>query len=170
MELVEQLKKDGIGKGLCRMWQMKLKPGTDMKSLVGLFIKGIDFCIANDYPTLDFMRQNFKGHCEPYGAYVDDDVKVDNVPNVVMNGDCKALVLYDCYNVGNIYIRHGSVVELTAADNAFVTVDIFDNAKLYVATAGCKARVNVNVYGNAVVEKANECVGLKIRLTNKKTY
>lgn len=170
MELVEQLKKDGIDKGLCRMWQMKLRPGTDMKSLVGLFIKGIDFCVSNDYPTLDFMRQHFKGHCEPYGAFVDDDIKADNMPNMVLNGECKALLLYDRYNVGNIYIRHNSVVELTAADHAFVTVDIFDNAKVYVATAGDKARVNINVYGNAVVEKANACVGLKIRLTNKNTY
>ena len=68
MELIEQLKQDGIAKGLCQPWQNKLRDGVSMKRLVDLYVRGIDFCIKNDYPTLDFIRENFKGKCEPYGV------------------------------------------------------------------------------------------------------
>ena len=56
MELVQQLKEDGKAKGLCRMWQMKLRTGLDYEQLIQLYIKGIDFCISENYPTLDFIR------------------------------------------------------------------------------------------------------------------
>ena len=57
MELVQQLKEDGKAKGLCRMWQMKLKTGLDYEQLIQLYIRGIDFCISENYPTLDFIRE-----------------------------------------------------------------------------------------------------------------
>ena len=93
MELVQQLKEDGKAKGLCRMWQMKLRTGLDYEQLIQLYIKGIDFCISENYPTLDFIREHFKGKCEVYGVFVDDEVtdKV-NLPDVVLNGDCKAML------------------------------------------------------------------------------
>ena len=74
MELVEQLRKDGTEKGLCRLWQMKLRGNLDTEALVKLYIKGIDFCICEDYPTLDFLRTHFKGNSEPYGVYIDEDM------------------------------------------------------------------------------------------------
>ena len=74
MELVQQLKEDGKAKGLCRMWQMKLKTGLDYEQLIQLYIRGIDFCISENYPTLDFIREHFKGKCEVYGVFVDDEV------------------------------------------------------------------------------------------------
>lgn len=85
MELVQQLKEDGKAKGLCRMWQMKLRTGLDYEQLIQLYIKGIDFCISENYPTLDFIREHFKGKCEVYGVFVDDEVtdKV-NLPDVVL--------------------------------------------------------------------------------------
>ena len=73
MEVVAQLKQDGIEKGLCRLWQMKLKSGLSVAELSDLYIRGIDFCVSEDYPTLDFMRSNFRGQCEPYGIYIDDE-------------------------------------------------------------------------------------------------
>lgn len=168
MELVQQLKKDGIEKGLCRMWQMKLKSGLSIKSLVELFINGIDFCIKNDYPTLDFMRQNFKGKCESYGAYVDDEVFEKNRRNIVLNGDCKAMLEYDGYTVANLYVRHGSKGAINVSDHAIVTIDAFDDSDIAVAVSGDDAVAFVNIYGNAKVE----CIGLGIKVfyKNKKTY
>lgn len=168
MELIQQLKKDGIEKGLCRMWQMKLKSDLSIKSLVELFINGIDFCIKNDYPTLDFMRQNFRGKCESYGAYVDDEVFEKNRRNIVLNGDCKAMLEYDGYTVANLYVRHGSKGAINVSDHAIVTIDAFDDSDIAVAVSGGDAVVLVNIYGNAKVE----CIGLGIKVfyKNKKTY
>ena len=151
------------------MWQMKLKQGLSVQSLVELFIRGIDFCIKKDYPTLGFMRKNFKGTCEAYGAYVDDEVVERNRQNVVLNGDCKAMLEYDGYVVSNIYIRHNSKAAVSVGDHAVVTIDAFDNSYLAIAVAGSDARVFVNVYGNAKVETVAG-TGIKIRRTNKNVY
>lgn len=168
MELVQQLKKDGIDKGLCRLWQMKLRQDIDYKSLIELYIRGIDFCIMNDYPTVDFIREHFKGKCEEFGVFIDDDVEQKNAPNIVLNGNCRAFLEYDGYSVANIYARHNTRGSVNVSDNSIVTIDIFDDSELNVATAGDDAKVFVNVYGNANVECLGS--GIKVINKNKKTY
>nr|UWG79371.1 MAG: hypothetical protein [Bacteriophage sp.]DAP58062.1 MAG TPA: hypothetical protein [Caudoviricetes sp.] len=168
MELVQQLKKDGIDKGLCRLWQMKLKQGLTYKDLIGLYIRGIDFCIKGDYPTLDFIREHFKGKCEPYGVFVDDDLEQSNLPNIVLNGKCRAFLDYDGYSVSNIYARDSTKCSVNISDYAIVTIDAFDNAELFVATSGDDAKVLINVYGNAKIECLGN--GIKVNYKNKKTY
>lgn len=170
MELSEQLKQDGIAKGLCRMYQMKLKPGMAIGEMVALFIHGIDFCVKNDYPTLEFMREHFKGKSEPYGAYVDDIIpNLKNAPDTVLNGECKAMLEYDGYSVSRVYFRHQSKASVNVSGNAKVTIDVFDNTYLAVAVAGNDAGVLVNQYGdNANVEHFGN--GIKINVINKKTY
>lgn len=168
MELVQQLKKDGIDKGLCHLWQMKLRQDIDYKSLIELYIRGIDFCIMNDYPTVDFIREHFKGKCEEFGVFIDDDVEQKNAPNIVLNGNCRAFLEYDGYSVANIYARHNTRGSVNVSDNSIVTIDIFDDSELNVATAGDDAKMFVNVYGNANVECLGS--GIKVINKNKKTY
>lgn len=50
MELVQQLKEDGKAKGLCRMWQMKLRTGLDYEQLIQLYIKGHRFLYIGELP------------------------------------------------------------------------------------------------------------------------
>lgn len=168
MELTQQLKKDGIAKGLCRMWQMKLVGELDMKRLIELYIKGIDFCISEDYPTLEFLRERVKGKCEPYGVFVDDETELVNPKDVVLNGVSKAMLEYDGYTVANLYIRHTSVAALVVSDHAIVTVDAFDTSHVVVAVAGDSAKVSVNLYGDSTVETYGN--GITINRKNKKTY
>lgn len=170
MELVEQLRKDGIRKGLCQQYQGLLQGDLSIEELVKLFVGGIDFCVKWNFPTLDFMRERFKGLSEPYGAYVDDEIKdpLRNVPDLVFNGDCKAMTEYDGYSVSRIFIRHNSQCAVNVSDHAMVTIDAFDNTYLAIAVAGSDAQVNVNLYGDARVD----CVGsgIKVINKNKKTY
>lgn len=169
MEIIEQLKNDGINKGLCHLWQMKLKPGLNVDELAKLYVRGIDFCIINDYPTLDFIRTNFKGKCEQYGVFVDDEERsIRNLPDVVMNGNCKAMMEYDGYTVSRIYVRHNSKVSVNVSDYAMVTIDAFDNADLVIAVAGKDAQIMVNMYGNSKVKCIGD--GIKVTYKNKDTY
>lgn len=148
MELIEQLKTDGINKGLCRLWQRKLHNGLSTEELVKLYIKGIDFCISENYPTLDFLRENFKGKSEPFGVFIDDELPpMKNEPDVVLNGACKAMLEYDGYSVSRLYVRHDSEVAVNVSDHANVSIDLFDHAKLHIAVVGNDAKVLINVYG-----------------------
>lgn len=168
MDLINQLKADGTEKGLCRQWRMKLQQGMSVEALASLYIKGIDFCISEDYPTLDFLRKHFKGSCEPYGVFVDDEVKERNAPDVVLNGDCKAILEYDGFTVSRIFARHNSQGAVNVSDHAIVTVDSFDNSYLAIATAGGNAQVIVNIYGNARVEAFGS--GIIVKEINKFHY
>lgn len=169
MELIQQLKQDGITKGLCRMWQWKLKPGLNTDALIQLYVKGIDFCVKEDFPTLEFMRENFKGKCEEFGVFVDDEIpELVDSPDTVLNGNCKAMIEYSGYTVARVFARHNSEAAVNVANNAIVTIDAFDDTNLVIATAGSDAQVYVNLYGNA---QAN-CIGHGIILKkhNKRSY
>lgn len=169
MELIQQLKKDGISKGLCRMWQWKLKSELNMDNLVQLYVKGIDFCIGEDFPTLEFMRENFKGKCEEFGIFIDDEVSdlVDS-PDVVLNGHCKAMLRYSGYTVARVFARHNSEAAVNVENNAIVTIDAFDDTNLVIATAGSDTQVFVNLYGNAQAH----CIGhgIVLKKHNKRSY
>ena len=165
MELVELLRKDGVRKGLCQQYQGLLKGDLSIEDLVKLFIGGVDFCIKYNYPTLDFMREHFKGKSEPYGAFVDDEIvePLVNVPDVVMNGDCKAMAEYNGFAVSRIFARHNTQMSVTVTDHAIVTIDAFDNTFLAIAVAGSDAQVIVSLYGEAKVD----CIGTGINVINK---
>lgn len=139
-----------------------------VEELAALYIKGIDFCISEDYPTLDFLRDNFKGSCEPFGVFVDDEVEKRNAPDAVLNGDCKVFLEYDGFAVSRIFARHNTQGSVNVSDNAYVTIDAFDNTNLVIAVAGSDAQVIVNLYGNAQVEIIGS--GVEIKKHNKTTY
>lgn len=169
-ELIEKLKQDGEVKGLCRLWRGKLQPGMSIESLVELFIKGIDFCISEDYPTLDFMKAHFKDKCEPYGVYIDDTVSCSNAPDIVLNGASSAHLKYTDYSVSRLYIRHSSKAWITVQDNAILTVDAFDNTKLIINSIGDKIHILVNLYGNAQIDHIKDSNNIHIRKMNRETY
>lgn len=169
METILQLKVDGTNKGLCDQWQSKLTKTSGVKRLSDLFFRGIDFCISEDFPTLEFMRENFKGKAEKHGIFIDHEIQYEeNFPQMVLNGDCNASLLYDQYNVSQLYIRHNSKVKIAVKDHAILTIDAFDDSEIEIETLsnGCKAFVNL--YGNSkVTHKGTRVV---IRKKNKETY
>lgn len=174
MELVEQLRKDGTEKGLCRLWQMKLRGNLDTEALVKLYINGIDFCICEDYPTLDFLRVHFKGNSEPYGVYIDEDMPtLANKADLVLNGACRGMLEYDGYSVSRLYVRHTSETAVNVSDHAVLTIDVFDHSKVHLSVVGDDASVILNVYGsNAQIDfvdgKKPSCV--IVNYNNKTTY
>lgn len=149
--LIEQLKNDAISKGICEAWQNKFTDNMSIEELVKMYIKGIDFCISEDYPTLEFMKSKFKGICEPYGVFIDETVLEVNKPDIVLNGSCEASLWYWDYTVSRLYVRHNSIANLNVLNNALVTIDVYDNSVLnIIAVDNCK--IIVTLYGNS---KAN---------------
>lgn len=174
MEQIGQLKADGIAKGLCRQWQMKLHDGISMEELARLFIRGIDFCISKDFPTLDFLRTHYKGRCEPFGVLVDDDVSsANNVAEMVLNGASRAMLDYDGYSVSRLWIRHSSEAAVIVSGNAILNIDIFDNSTLHISVVGDDANVTVNTYGgNTRIEYIGDGSKDKVKtiINDKTTY
>ena len=57
---------------------------------------------------------------------------------------------------------------VNVSDNAYVTIDAFDNSNLVIAVAGSNAQVIVNLYGNAQVEVIGS--GVEVHTHNKTHY
>ena len=72
------------------------------------------------------------------------------------------------FAVSRIFARHNSQGAVNVSDNAYVTIDAFDNSNLVIAVAGSDAQVIVNLYGNAQVEVIGS--GVEIKKHNKNTY
>ena len=168
--LTEQLKNDAINKGICEAWQNKFTDNMSIEELVRMYIKGIDFCISEDYPTLDFMRSEFKGICKPYGVFIDETVLETNKPDIVLNGACKASLWYWDYSVSRLYVRHDSVADINVLNNALVTIDVFDNAVLnIIAVNDCK--LVITLYGKSKVNiSKSDNVKVITRVVEGQTY
>ncbi len=169
METIKQLKIDGTSKGLCEQWQKKLTKSSGVKRLSELYIRGIDFCISENFPTLEFLRENFKGKCEQHGIFIDDVVKSEeNFLHMVLNGSCVADLEYNGYSVLNLYVRHDSKASIVVKDHVLLTIDAFDDSEIVVKTESRYCKVIVNLYGNASLE--HQGPRIKIHKKNKETY
>lgn len=86
MKLSKELARQAKAKGICTPWHNELQNLQNKEAMVEMYLKGIDFCLANDYPQNDFIREHFKGVMEKQGVFLDDNIKVENKPKCVCLG------------------------------------------------------------------------------------
>lgn len=170
MNLSARLAKDAKRAGICDQWHDDLLKMDDKDAMVEMYLRGIDFCLSNDYPSNDFIRDNFKGIMERHGVFLDEAIDVVNFRKVVALGSTEGVVKYNGYSVGEVFAKHDAVLWVYAQDNAFVVVDVFDNAVVHVHADG-RAKVCVNHYGGLVYNYADSAESVvKVREKHKKTY
>lgn len=164
-ELAKQAKKNGI----CEEWYKELRKLTDKRAMVDMYIRGIDFCLSNDYPTNDYIREHFKGVMEEKGIFLDDSVNLVNFRYCVALGKTKATIKVTGYKACEVFAKHQSEVNVVAEGDAFVEIDMFDDSTLCVTSAG-KAKVHINRYGGTLRFEQNDDSVIKVVEKDKKTY
>lgn len=173
MDLAKELARQAKKKGICKPWYNELKSlnGDNINAMAQMYLKGIDFCLANDYPDNNFIRTHFKGKMERYGIFLDDDVKIENKPKCVCLGTTCGRIETTGFNVCEIYAKHNAKLNVIAKDNAFVVIDVFDGAVVNVY-ASDRAKVCVNHYvgGGQVIKCATDNAIVKVIEKQKKTY
>lgn len=169
--LVMKLAKQAHAKGICEEWHTQLLSLDDKDKMVQMYLRGIDFCLANDYPSNELIRDNFKGSMEKHGVYLDErQLLVKDVKKCVCLGNTNGKVEINGFNVSEIFVKNDSALCVIARDNSFVMVDAFDNTSVMVY-AKDNAKVCVNRYGRADVKTFNDSSAqIKVREKNKKTY
>lgn len=161
MNISEDLKKQAINLGLCTEWTNEWgKPTKD--ELVDKYVRGIDYCIEHNYPSCDYMKKHFDGVMQNHGVFVDDVVDGKNYRDLICNGSTKGKIIYDNFNVCNwMYIRHNSDMEIKVTENAYVTIHIYDNAKLKISNTSTRRVVvfqhggSIEYSGNVVIKNRN---------------
>lgn len=167
--IAKELAKQAKSKGICEDWYKQLKALTDKRAMIDMYIRGIDFCLSNDYPSNDYIRANFKGIMEDKGVFLDDNVSLVNFRRCVALGKTKGNVKATCYKVCEVFAKHESNLNIIVEDNAFVEIDMFDNSVVSVTSAG-KAKVHINHYGGTLTFDEREESIIKVVEKNKKTY
>ena len=118
---------------LCAQWTKAWKDNTNIDGLLDKYIKGIDFCIKNDYPPLDFCRENFdKEDLHGHNIYLDEYVNIDDASSGVwvFLGECEGEITFNGFSVGTIYIRHDSKIKVITKDMSKVFVSLYDESEV----------------------------------------
>lgn len=170
MKIVKELAKEAKRKGICQEWYSELKRLDNKEAMLEMYMRGIDFCLSNDYPDNDFMRKNFDEIMEKFGIFLDDSIVLVNVKKCVALGNTKGSVEITNFGTSEIFVKHNSELTIIAKGDSFVMIDLFDNATIHVR-AQDRAKVCVNRYGNSKVNRQNADFGIvKIIEKHKKTY
>lgn len=166
----KELSKSAKNHGICDDWNSQLMLMDDKDALIDMYLRGIDFCIRNDYPSNDYIRQNFKGSMEHKGVFLDDIYTVKNLRKVVLLGKSSGDVEFTDYHVARIFCKHESITNIVVNNHAIVRIDAFDNSVVKLNCSG-SAKVTVNLFGEAKVFN-NSPLNARVRIVykNKKTY
>lgn len=149
MKASKQLYDQAIKLGLCDKWQGDWK-GKSVESLCTMYKRGIQFCIDNDYPSVEFMVAKFRGKTEKYGLYISERFSIRAEQDVyIINGNCTGKIENNGFGVTKVYVRHNSVLKLTASGNSMTYIDMYDNTELNLTILD-EAKVTINKYGGII--------------------
>lgn len=144
--LSETLKQQARSLGLCDEWFGEWAENCSQQELIDKYIRGLDFAIKHQYPSNEFIKENFdhellnKNH-----IFVDEFINEEKAPSgsYVINGECSGTIRIAPWSVATIYVRHTSSVNIIASDFAKVFIQLYDDAE--VETCSCDYAV-IKVY------------------------
>lgn len=169
-ELKQELKTAAVKNGLCASWQKMLDHTKDKDTLVQMYMKGIDFCFSNNYPSARYIEEHFKGICEKYGVYVNESTELHNIRKLAFIGKSSGKITYDNYEVAQVFAKDNSELAIYATGHAIITVDCFDSS-IIEAEARNHAQIIINRYIGAEVSTKTDDTGVvKIIERRFKTY
>lgn len=170
IELKKELKSAAIKHGICTGWQQILDDVTDKEILVRMYLRGIDFCLSNDYPSVGYIEKHFKGMCEKMGVFVNEPVHVSNLRKVVAVGNCVGTVNYKDYAVAQVFVKHSSHLNITAETYSNVTIDCFDDSVVNIKAKTGAVVVVCQYKGATVNVECDADAHVKVLAKKKKTY
>lgn len=168
MDLKEQLVGNALFWGGCADGVNQLSEAGNKKEMLRVYWDRIDFCLAKDFPSKDFLKDNFGEVLEEMSIYIDRSLILPPQGNVVLLGKGYAVLHAEKYAVSRLYVKHDMSLTIQASDHAFVMVDVLDDAKVEVVCEG-DARVVVNLYARATAGSSGDGL-VKIISKNKETY
>lgn len=164
-ELADELINGASGLNMCMDGQRNLLSASGKTDMVSAFWKGIDFCLARNYPDLSTLKHFFLPELQAQHVYIDESVSLVNESRAAFLGDCAAEFIANEYAVSRLYVKHNSQLTVKASGNAFVMVDALDNTLVKVEVSGT-AKVIVNLYSKARISGE----GAKVVHKNRETY
>lgn len=159
--IINEIAKKAHKLGACQQGYRELLSATSKHDLCHSYIKNLDFCLEHNFPSNDYIRKHFKGIMEEQGIYLDDVIELHNLRMCITLGKTNGRIILSEYSVAEIYAKHQSALNIVAKDNAFVMVDVYDDAVVNVY-ASDRAQVCVNRHGGKITYNATGDAVVKI--------
>lgn len=103
-ELKKKLAAEAKEKGICREWYEFILNAPSKERLLTLFVKGLDFCVENDYPSAQ-LRAEFAGLRQHFGIFMSDHISVKSGKYVIGFGTSEGKAAYSGFDVAQIWAR-----------------------------------------------------------------
>lgn len=144
----KQLKSQAESLGACEKGLNGLEKLNEQE-LINRYVHFIDFAIDVDFPSNDFIKENFdKSLLEHNNIYVDAEFERRNARQVVVvQGKSNGVLLYDGLTTSDVYVRHESEVTIDCSRLSKVFISVYDHAKVHV-TQRDGASVYVYLHGD----------------------
>ncbi len=118
---------------LCAEWTEAWKDNSSLDELLEKYVRGFDFCVKNDYPTLEFSRKEFtekRDVLHKHHIFLDEEVNIEAESGTyIFVGDCSGTITFKNFTVGTVYLRHNTKLTVKADDFAKVFVTMYDNSQ-----------------------------------------
>lgn len=164
-KLSDRMKQEAVGLGLCAQWTGEWNDGSSKDEMAEKFVKGIDFCIKHNWPSVEVMKREFGDVMHNHGIYADETLHKTNPETMVLNGRCDASVTSKDFIVSDIYVRHTSKMRMKVRGHAYVHVSVYDDAQVEIdCREGAKCFVyhyggKVTASGKVVVRERQKAQG-----------
>ncbi len=133
--------------GLCDQWYKEWDKNSTRQELIDKYLNGIDFCIANDYPNIVFIKEYFPDSLlRKNEIYLNCTAEVKNARKVVLLGESKVNAVVEGMASSDIYVRHGSELNVVATDGARVFVEMYEDSKVK-AVADAESKIFIYQHG-----------------------
>lgn len=124
---------------LCEQWTKEWHDDSTMDMLFDKFFRGQDFCIQNDYPSIDFIKKNFsKEELHRHHVYIDENVDVvaNESGYYAFLGNCSGGLRIDGIVAATVYVRHSCNMYVLSKGGAKVSVFSCDNSRVECESDG----------------------------------
>lgn len=147
----KRIEKEAQSNGICAEYAALIDRASSKESLIDLYKRGIDWCLENDCPSLQSLRQEASGF-ERLGIFIDH-----HFDGELLN-DQQVYVFHNCTGT----IRVGLNVE-----RKIIPMLYFANGcemtTLHGGTKGLAVRVPIYIFGdNRITSESSEDVVFKI--------
>lgn len=130
-ELNISLREMARSAGLCDEWYGQWSDEDSIDECLDKAIRGFDFCVNRDYPSLEFIRKHFKKEdLHRHRLFLDEEIDstIDTNGYVILLGSCKGVLKIDGIVAVTVYLRHDSIVDVEAKNGASVFVTHYDQS------------------------------------------
>ena len=162
MNIGKEIALEAKKKNICKEWFSDMLNIDNIKPLCAMFFIDDNWAMEKDFPSLEVLRR-FKGESDQYGLRTDFVGDLLNPEKTALFGNSKSLINYNGFSVSTLIVRHNSECEILASGDAFINVNILDNAsvniKCYenarVFVSNYSEKSKIESFGNVEINKSN---------------